>query len=288
MKEIDCKIIEDLILPYIEETLNEETRDLVEKHLQNCNKCKHKVEEFKSNIIENKDNDKKCIDYLKKAKRKERIRTIKWIIFAILVVFIFIYLRNFIILNDIYNKQNKLLSHNNIYIQQIEHEADGSAIVTKYYFKDGNFKKSSELYMPDNSISTIGRDIYSTGYTTEDFASYFPSMTFNSGIIERVGHPLITSVFGSIKTKDLVNGPKYDKCFVLSGKIAGSKTETWYDKKTGLIIQEVQENTQKSYYPSNSNENAIWKYSQDRIVEYYYEYDIVTDEDVTNSKTKVY
>ena len=32
MKEIDCKIIEDLILPYLEETLNEETRDLVEKH----------------------------------------------------------------------------------------------------------------------------------------------------------------------------------------------------------------------------------------------------------------
>ena len=95
-------------------------------------------------------------------------------------------------------------------------------------------------------------------------------------------------ILQAIKTKDLVNGPKYDKCFVLSGKIAGSKTETWYDKKTGLIIQEVQENTQKSYYPSNSNENAIWKYSQDRIVEYYYEYDIVTDEDVTNSKTKVY
>ena len=70
MKEIDCKIIEDLILPYLEETLNEETRDLVEKHLQNCNKCKHKVEEFKSNIIENKDNDKKCIDKKQKEKKE--------------------------------------------------------------------------------------------------------------------------------------------------------------------------------------------------------------------------
>lgn len=281
MKEIDCKIIEDLILPYIEESLNEETRDLVKKHLHNCDKCKQKVEEFKLNIIENKDNDKKCIDYLKKAKRKERITTIKWIAFAILVICICIYFRNFIILNNIYNKQNKLLSHNNIYIQQIEHEADGSAVVTKYYYKDGKFKKNSELYMPDNTISTIGDTIYNTGYNPEDFASYFPSMTFNSGLLERVGHPLIISVFGSLKSKDLSSGPRYDKCYVLSGNIGGNKTETWYDKKTGLIIQEVQENTQKLYYPSNSNENAIWKYSQDRIVEYYYEYDVVTDDDVS-------
>ena len=310
------KEVEDLILPYIEETLNGETKDLVEKHLQNCDKCKHKVEEFKSNIIENKENDKKCIDYLKKAKRKERIRTIKWIILLILFIIVIMYLRNTIIVNSILNKSKKSLSHNNIYIQSMRYEPNNETIVTKEYYKDGKYKITTESYSNDNItlLSTkyadvnTGDSIYVDEKTkkislskglylfNEEQAKELPFIDDDKWTVRT-----ILPAFISIKSKKFENGSYYNEnksCYVLK---YDRNWEIWFDKKTGLPIKEIEKNASKSYYTNTGTEedsentiktlkenpseyikqkNDILKKIGDRNTEYRYEFDIVTDEDV--------
>lgn len=316
MKEIDCKIIEDLILPYIEDTLNTETKELVEKHLQNCDECRNKVEEFKSNIIENKDNDKICIDYLKKAKRKERIKMIKWIILIILLFLLIIYLRNTIIVNSILNKSNKSLSHNNIYIQSMKYEPNNETIVTKEYYKDGKYKITTESYSNDNItlLSTkyadvnTGDSIYVDEKTkkislskglylfNEEQAKELPFIDDDKWTVRT-----ILPAFISIKSKKFENGSYYNEnksCYVLK---YDRNWEIWFDKKTGLPIKEIEKNASKSYYTNTGTEedsentiktlkenpseyikqkNDILKKIGDRNTEYRYEFDIVTDEDV--------
>lgn len=316
MKEIDCKIIEDLILPYIEDTLNTETKELVEKHLQNCDECRNKVEEFKSNIIENEDNDKICIDYLKKAKRKERIKMIKWIILIILLFLLIIYLRNTIIVNSILNKSKKSLSHNNIYIQSMKYEPNNETIVTKEYYKDGKYKITTESYLNDNItlLSTTYADI-NTGdsiYVDEKYKKI--SLTkglylFNEEQAKELPFidddkwtvRAILPAFISIYSKKFENGSYYNEsksCYVLK---YDRNWEIWFDKKTGLPIKEIEKNASKSYYsniekdedaenitqmikenPSEylKQQNDILKNLGDRSTEYRYEFDIVTDDDV--------
>lgn len=52
MKKISCNIIEDLLPIYINGVCSDETKELVESHIENCEDCQHKLELMKTNIIE--------------------------------------------------------------------------------------------------------------------------------------------------------------------------------------------------------------------------------------------
>lgn len=158
-KEFECKIIEDLMLSYIDDTLNIETKEMLEKHISECDNCKKKLEDFKSSILENQENDKQCINYLKKAKMKERLKTIRIIIIAIIVVLLVMYFRNFIIFNSLLNKADKSLENQNIYIQWMEKLLNNEVVVTRKYYKDGKYKQTIETYS-DNNI-TLNSTLYS-------------------------------------------------------------------------------------------------------------------------------
>ena len=69
-KTKECEIVEDLLLGYIDETLNEESKKLVEKHLSKCENCKYKLSEIQKDINETEISQKKQIDYLKKVRLK--------------------------------------------------------------------------------------------------------------------------------------------------------------------------------------------------------------------------
>ena len=73
-KEIECKVVEDLLFGYVDKTLNNESKKLVENHLKDCKDCKEKLNEI---LKENKQNEKiqqREIDYLKKIKNKSPLR----------------------------------------------------------------------------------------------------------------------------------------------------------------------------------------------------------------------
>ena len=41
-KEIECKVVEDLLFGYVDKTLNNESKKMVENHLKDCKDCKEK------------------------------------------------------------------------------------------------------------------------------------------------------------------------------------------------------------------------------------------------------
>ena len=74
--KIECKIVEDLLFGYVDKTLNDESKKLVENHLKECIDCKEKLNEI---LEDNKLNEKmqqKEIDYLRKIRTKSRIKSI--------------------------------------------------------------------------------------------------------------------------------------------------------------------------------------------------------------------
>ena len=95
-KKTECKIVQDLLLGYVDDVLNEESKVFVEKHLNECTNCKHRFNEIKKDINENEDNNQKEIDYLKKVRIKSKIKSIGMAIGIILVILLGIYLINFI------------------------------------------------------------------------------------------------------------------------------------------------------------------------------------------------
>lgn len=273
----ECKIIEDLLLPYLDGTLNPETKEVVEKHFVECDECKQKLEELKSSIVEEKDNDKKCIDYLKKARKKERIRIIKWIIFAILVVFLFIYFRNFFILTIIHDRGNKNLSCNNMYVQRVDHGINGNATVTKYYYKDGKLKTVCDSYVNDNIIDTTNKYSKMSMDTFKTILNLdFP---YDSGILERLFQTLAETFFTSIHLgKSIGIHGKIQESYIITEKSPNEYYyESWYDKTTGLKTKEIIKNAQWAFY----NKTSIVKSTQDQVNEFEYQFGTVTDEDVT-------
>ena len=114
-KKVECKIVQDLLLGYVDNVLNEESKNLVEKHLAECSICRNKLEEIKSDIKENDNTQKKEIDYLKKIRRNSIIKSIIIAISIIIATFFIIILSKFIIINNIFVKGEKTLQTENFY-----------------------------------------------------------------------------------------------------------------------------------------------------------------------------
>ncbi|VEF49279.1 Uncharacterised protein [Bacillus freudenreichii] len=88
MKEIKCTIIQDVLPLYIDEVVSQDTIQLVEGHLQHCDKCQKEYESMKSEIyipVENK------VSLLKNISRKWRKKKVLISIVSILVTAIILF-----------------------------------------------------------------------------------------------------------------------------------------------------------------------------------------------------
>lgn len=79
---MDCKIIEDLIIDYMDDNLNKDEKRLVEDHLDKCKNCRNEYEEIKSTIdyLVNSSNNidtKKEIKLNPKIEKRKSIRNIR-------------------------------------------------------------------------------------------------------------------------------------------------------------------------------------------------------------------
>lgn len=81
MEKINCNVIQDILTLYIDDTVSDDTKALVEEHLQNCEGCRRLFNELQKEImvpVEIK-GDNKEIKELQNFKRfliRKRIRTI--------------------------------------------------------------------------------------------------------------------------------------------------------------------------------------------------------------------
>ena len=85
MKQIDCDVIQDLLPSYADKLSSEATNKLVEEHLKTCKKCSMALKNMKKEIdIDIDKNQEQEIDYLRKYKRRDRIKTIIFVITLII------------------------------------------------------------------------------------------------------------------------------------------------------------------------------------------------------------
>ena len=165
-KKTECEIVQDLMIGYVDEILNEESKKLVEKHLLECEFCQKKLEELKADITENEENQKKEIDYLKKIRRKSKIKAILMAIGILILIFVVWYLRQYIIVERIASKAKKSMQSNNFYKETRQILSDNEVSVEKIYYKDGKSKEVWEIYSDNkkeiNSIKYASKEAKET------------------------------------------------------------------------------------------------------------------------------
>ena len=103
-KKTECEIVQDLLFSYADDVLNVESKKLVEKHLTECQKCQEKLIEIQNEKHQQEQNQKTQIDYLKKIRRKNKIKSFFWAVLVLGILFASWYLYKFCIINKITKK----------------------------------------------------------------------------------------------------------------------------------------------------------------------------------------
>ena len=291
-KKTECEIVQDLLIGYADDVLNPESKKLVEKHLSECEECRKKLEEIKKDT-KDEENEKKQIDYLKKIRIKNRIKSILIAIGIVLILALILFLRKFIIINSLLNKSEKSLKSNNMYIEKAESSSNpGEASVYRTYYKDGKYKQTFDIYS-ENGVENIyakyaeidsDEQIYInekeksvTIYkgnligelNTEKSLKYVPFVQ-NRTLYLRLG---MVFYYG-INTSTFQIGREY---YVLRNVLDKSaRHEVWIDKENGLPLKEFQEDAIRTFFPGTE----IVRNTANMDVNYKYSFDTVTDEDV--------
>lgn len=293
-KKTECEIVQDLLLGYVDETLNKESKKIVEKHLIECENCSERLKEIREDIKENQNNQKKEIDYLKKIRRKSKIKSVLIAIGVILLVIFILYMNKFIKINSIMSNANKNLKSQNYYSEKQEILGNGEVAIGKLYYKDGKYKCVNEIYSDEeNKIQSIiygevGTDerieineenktkivrkgeISKIFNTEENIKCYRFGEQERNSLIANLGKAYIMSI--DTDTYDV--GKEY---YILRNQFEqDQRWEVWIDKETGLVIREIQRDGEKRFIVGTD----IVKEVRDCTSMYKYKFDIVTDEDV--------
>lgn len=290
-KKKECEIVQDLLLGYVDDVLNDESKKLVEKHLIECERCQKKLKEIKNDISENENAEQKEIDYLKKIRRKSKIKSIFIALGIIILFLIMLYLGKFLKVNDFMNKAKISLQSNNIYKETRQIVKDNEVWILKEYYKGGKYKSVDELYTEEgkktkttiyaeegtNVIYTINEDENIVRIQKGKFAEFKNKSLINVPFVENrqsLFARLGTAYIMSIETDNYDVGREY---YVLKNQFENvQRWEIWIDKETGLPIREINKNASKEFFIGTD----IVKEVRDDTQEYKYEFGIVTDEDV--------
>lgn len=294
-KEIECKVVEDLLFGYVDKTLNNESKKMVENHLKDCKDCKEKLNEI---LEENKQNEKiqlKEIDYLKKIKTENRIKSILIAIEIIILILLLLYLIKFIRISNIMGKAEKNLKSQNYYCEKQENSGEDTVSVSKTYYKDGKYKRTNEIYS-DNGKELVSTEYGEVGSDERKIVNERDKIvTVYKGDISKILNKEESVKFDrfSLEERKMVyanlgkaflmsmESDSYDsnkEYYILRYKFDKRNTwEVWLDKETGLVIREINRGGSKLYIPGTE----IVKKESDIIEKYKYDFDIVNDEDVS-------
>lgn len=66
----ECKLIQDLLPNYVDKVTSEETNEYIENHIKNCDDCSRILKELGEDIVLDKIDNMKKIDYLRKIKKR--------------------------------------------------------------------------------------------------------------------------------------------------------------------------------------------------------------------------
>lgn len=289
----ECEIVQDLLIGYIDNVLNSESKELVEAHLIKCEHCQAELKNIKKDMEHNDNKDQIELDYLKKIRIKTKIKSLLTAIGIIVLLVFVIFFCKFIKINNIMNNAQKSLQTNNFYKETIQILSNNQTSITKEYYKDGKYKMVWEVYS-DNGVETsiseyanIDSDerIYINAVEKKATIEHgditkilndskniksVPFVSDRTELSQKIGTTFVYSI--DIDTYDY--GKEY---YVLKNKSEKNHAwEIWIDKETGLPIRQINRGGEKSFFP----ETNVVKEIRDVIQEYRYEFDKVTDDDV--------
>lgn len=289
-RKTECEIVQDLLLGYVDGVLNMESKKLVEKHLTECKKCQEKLDEIKSDMKESEKIQKTQIDYLKKIRRRNRVKSVVMAIAILFLLCLVLYLNKFVKINHMMNQAEELLGSNNFYKETTQILSSNETSVSKEYYKDGKYKQVFEIY------SDTGVKVNFTEYATVNsderiLINEENKVTIQKGFFSKLMNReeiMKNAVF--VQNQDLrlrlgtafvmsMKKDHYDigrEYYVLRNQFEqNQRWELWLDKETGLPLKEINREAVKLNYT-----NGVVKEVRDMIQEFRYEFDIVTDEDV--------
>lgn len=105
----ECDIVGDLLFSYNDDILSNTSKELVEEHLKNCEKCKKILEEIRQENEEK--NQVKEIDFFKSIKKNINKKNI--IILVVFIILIIVVLLNI----KVYNNYNEVASTIEVYLK---------------------------------------------------------------------------------------------------------------------------------------------------------------------------
>src|SRR5699024_4395510 len=84
--KISCNVIKDMLPLYVENLGSNETRKIVDEHINNCDDCKKELEEMKASRISPMDTNTKPLEKIRDAMKKKRYQTIIFTTMITLVI----------------------------------------------------------------------------------------------------------------------------------------------------------------------------------------------------------
>lgn len=86
--EINCEIIKDLLPLYVDKLVSEETKNIVEEHIEECDNCKSTLEDINPEEKINPEDNIKQVDCFKKIKKKSRKKIVISILLGMIVTLV--------------------------------------------------------------------------------------------------------------------------------------------------------------------------------------------------------
>lgn len=280
-----CNIVMDLLPNYVDNLTSKDTKDFIEEHLKECDKCSKFLKNLQKDFEKENEELKKEVKYAKKYNRKLKILIL--IIIAILVfLFSITFLRNLIIVKNLSQKAVASEKNNNFHIMWSTYSYEQTTIFDIYY-KDGKYLE--KLYLSDykNLEEDSGIKLIKYCDGENQVVNYFieDKILQNEGINEDNKYPalvpknvthitmyeenLIILSFKSLITTQKCNNRNCYR-FKFSDDLS-----VYIDKETGLTVR---------------SENAISSSEgyYDTISDVICEFDVVKDEDLVMPSTDGY
>lgn len=296
----NCKIVQDLLPNYVEKLTNEETNQFIEEHLKDCEECQKKLNAMKSNIDTEEDNRiKKETKYLKKYSRK--LRVFKFIVVALIFIFLVDIGRKMIIINSLQNKISQYENLDSFYLKKYE-IGEGFTSISETYNKGEKYKGLS--YQTTSIGATYKYEVYGNRDKLNTYETVYNLDTKNEikrAVLDghyqalRLGeiietwkfktknlYELILMALTSNVSLDKCNGKecyKIDKLVVMGNSAVPEifyqdkyKIVYYIEKETGLILRKIDRSGNEIEYVVKQAKD------RDRIVDYEYDFESIEDE----------
>ena len=153
----ECDLVQDLLFSYNDGILSNTSKELVEKHLKNCDICLNKLKEIRNEDVKLDESQDKQVDYLKKIRKKLNKRQIYFIIsITLLVILIVINILVFAKYNNVANKvevylEDDITSNQLSKIEEVVLQEDNEAKIT-YNSKEDELEEMKKIFQDNGEL----------------------------------------------------------------------------------------------------------------------------------------